>query len=132
MRRVTIIYVALTLLLASCDKSDMILGTWRVVELSQYPLTITNYGDAKFGKGSRLTFDNNGQFHIALTDTTKASETFDYKIQDDKVIMWYSDYGIPLTIKELNDSELELETGGFGNTEAERNVIKNLKFKKVQ
>jgi hypothetical protein len=122
----------LVLLFSSCDKTDRIIGTWKTVELSQYPLTITNYGDAKFDKGSRLTFDNKGLVHIFLTDTTKAPETFNYKIQDDKVIMLYSDYGIPLTIKELDDNELELETGGFGNTEEIRKVTKNFKFIKVQ
>jgi hypothetical protein len=122
----------LVLLFSGCDKTDKIMGTWQTVELSQYPLTITNYGDAKFDKGSRLTFDNKGRFHIFLTDTTKTPETFNYKIQDDKVIMWYSDYGIPLTIKELDDNELELEIGGFGNTEEIRKVTKSFKFIKVQ
>jgi hypothetical protein len=130
MRRLTI--MVLVLLFSSCDKTDRIRGTWKTVELSQYPLTITNYGDGKFDKGSRLTFDNKGQLRIFLTDTTKTPETFNYKIQDDKVILWYSDYGIPLTIKELDDNELELETGGFGNTEEIRKVTKNFKFIKVQ
>ena len=107
------------------------MGTWKTVELSQYPLTITNYGDAKFDKGSRLIFDSTGELHIFLLDTTKTPETFNYKIEDDKIIMWYSDYGIPLTIKELGDNELELETGGFGNTEEIRKVKKNFKFIKV-
>lgn len=46
--------------------------------------------------------------------------------------MWYSDYGIPLTIKTLTDNELELETGGFGNTEEERKTVKNFKFIRVR
>ena len=120
------------LLLFSCDNGERIQGTWKVTELSNYPLTVTNYGDAKFDKGSRLTFDNKGQLHIFLSDTTETPETFKYEIQDDKVIMWYSDYGIHLKINELSDNELELETGGFGNTEEIRKVIKNLKLTKVR
>lgn len=120
------------LLIFGCDKGDRIRATWKVTELSHYPLTVTNYGDAKFDKGSRLTFDNKGQLHIFLSDTTRTPETFNYKIQDDKVIMWYSDYGIPLTIKTLTDNELELETGGFGNTEEERKTVKNFKFIRVR
>jgi hypothetical protein len=107
-------------------------GPWKVTELSNYPLTVTNYGDAKFDKGCRLTFDNKGQFYILLSDTTETPETFNYEIHDDKLIMWYSDYGIPLKIRELSDNELELETSGFGNTEEIRKVIKNLKFTKVR
>lgn len=103
-----------------------------MIELSNYPLTISNYGDAKFDKGSRLTIDNKGQLHIFLSDTRKTPETFNYKSQDDKVIMWYRDYGIPLTIKKRNDNELELQTGGFGNTEEQRKVVKNLNFERVQ
>jgi hypothetical protein len=124
--------VLLVLLFFSCDKTDKIIGTWEIVELSQYPLTITNYGDAKFDKGSRLTFDKKRQLHIFLTDTTKTPETFNYKIQEDEVIMSYSDYAIPLTIKELDENELELETGGFGNTEEIRKVTKRFKFIKVK
>ena len=120
----------LTLILISCDKADKIQGTWKAIELSQYLLAITNYGDAKFDKGTLLTFEQ-GHFHIQLTDTTKNPETFDYKVQGDQVVMWYSDYGIPLTIKNINDNELELETGGFGNTDEERKVVKNLKFIRV-
>jgi hypothetical protein len=106
----TLTIFILTLILISCDKADKIRGTWKATELSQYPLTVTNYGDAKFDKGTLLTFEQ-GHFHIQLTDITKNVETFDYKFQGDEVVMWYSDYGIPLTIKNLTDNELELEIG---------------------
>jgi hypothetical protein len=124
-------FLVLILILLSCDRADKIQGTWRTTELSQYPLTITNYGDAKFNKGTLLTFEQ-GHFHIQLADTTKNAETFDYKVQGDEIVMWYSDYGIPLTIKTLTDNELELETGGFGNTEEERKTVKNFKFIRVR
>jgi hypothetical protein len=111
MRALTLILFIVVL--PGCDNSWRIQATWEVTELSQYPLSITDYGDAKLDKGSRLWFDNQGQLHIFLTDTTRRPETFNYVIQDDDIIMWYSDYGIPLTINNLNDDELELEIDSF-------------------
>ena len=118
----------LTVLLSGCDKtnrnSNLIQGNWMVSELSSYPLTITNYNDAKLDKNSRVTFDDKNQMKIFLTNATESPEVFDYRIQDNKLILLYSDYGIPLTIKKLSDFELEMETGGFGNTDSERKLIK--------
>ncbi|MEO7992087.1 MAG: hypothetical protein ABI663_21220 [Chryseolinea sp.] len=135
MKSILTLYV-LTVLLTGCDKtnrnSNLIEGNWMVSELSSYPLMITNYNDAKLDKNSRVTFDDKNQMQIFLTNATEAPEVFDYRIQDNKLILLYSDYGIPLTIKKLSDFELEMETGGFGNTDTERKIIKNLKLNRIR
>ena len=104
----------------SCQsQQDRIVGEWAVKNLSEYPLSITHYGDIKFNKSSRVLFDNE-QLTVYTSDSLMDKERFNYSIEDGELIIMYSDYGIPLEIKKLTKNTLVLYGGGFGNTDEER------------
>ena len=126
MRYLIILISAVTII--SCQsKQDKIRGEWSVANLSEYPLSITNYGDMTFNKSSKALFDNQ---KLIISNTDSRIEKFNYKVEDGKLIIIYCDYGIPLKIEELTETKLILTGGGFGNTENERNRYFKLELKK--
>lgn len=94
--------------------------------LSDYPLSITNYGDMTFNKLSKALFENQ---KLTISSTTQ-NRKLNYKVEDGKLIIIYSDYGIPLEIVELTVTKMILTGGGFGITEKERNRFFKLELKK--
>jgi len=70
----------------------------------------------------------NGKLDFYLKD--KLTESYSYYLEDNDLVMVYSDYGIPLDIIKLNSKELILETGGFGNAELERSRKIRIELKK--
>ena len=126
---IKIAVIILTLSTTSCDyKKEDLIGEWNVAELSEYPLSITNYDDARLDKNFKLVIRKNGKLDFYLKD--KLTESYSYYLEDNDLIMVYSDYGIPLDIIKLNSKELILETGGFGNTELERSRKIRIELKK--
>ena len=126
---IKIAVIILTLSTTSCDyKKEDLIGEWNVTELSEYPLSITNYNDATLDENSKLVIRKNGKLDFYLKDTL--SESYSYYFENNDLVMVYSDYGIPLDIIKLNSKELILETGGFGNTELERNRKIRIELKK--
>jgi hypothetical protein len=117
---IKILTILLTLSITNCDyKKEDLIGEWNVTKLSEYPLSITNYDDTRLSKNSKLVIRKNGKLDFYLKD--KLTESYSYYLEDNNLVMVYSDYGIPLDIIKLNSKELILETGGFGNTELVRN-----------
>jgi hypothetical protein len=126
---IKITLIILTLITTSCEyKKEDLIGEWNVAELSEYPLSITNYKDATLDKNSKLIIRENGKLDFYLKDSL--TESYSYYFENNDLIMVYSDYGIPLDIIKLNSKELILETGGIGNTVLKRNRKIRIKLKK--
>lgn len=118
-----------TIALISCQsQTEKIKGEWSIVNLSEYPLSVTNYGDMTFDKSSKALFENK---ILTISSSDSTTENFNYKVEDGKLIIIYSDYGILLEIVELTETKMILKGGGFGNTEKERNRYFKLEFKKT-
>ncbi len=126
---IKITVILLTLSVTSCDyKKEDLIGEWSVTELSEYPLSITNYDAAMLDKNSKLVIRKNGKIDFYLKG--QLTESYSYYLENNNLVMVYSDYGIPLDIIKLNYKELILETGGFGNTELERSRKIRIELKK--
>ena len=124
---IKIIVILLTLSITSCDyKKEDLIGEWNVTELSEYPLSITNYDDATLEKNSKLVIRENGKLDFYLKD--KLTESYSYYLEGNDLVIVYSDYGIPLDIIKLSSKELILETRGFENTELERSRKIRIEF----
>ncbi|MCK8523499.1 hypothetical protein M0D21_18090 [Aquimarina sp. D1M17] len=117
-----------TITLSCYHKKEELIGEWNVTSLSEYPLYITNYDDAKLDKHSKLRITENGKLDFYLKDTL--SESYYYELEKNDLILIYSDYGIPLKITKLNPNKLTLEASGFGNSKSERNRKIKIELKK--
>ena len=125
--KITLIFF--TLITISCEyKKEDLIGEWNVTDLSEYPLSITNYKDATLDKNSKLIIRKNGKLDFHLKDSL--TESYSYYFENNNLVMVYSDYGIPLHIIKLNSKKLILETGGIGNTVLERNRKIRIELKK--
>lgn len=116
--KITLIFLTLLFITSCRYKKEDLVGEWNVTKLSKYPLSITNYNDTKLDKNSKLIIHENGKLDFYLKD--HLTESYSYYLENNDLVIVYSDYGIPLDIIKLNSKELILETEGFGNAELER------------
>jgi hypothetical protein len=126
MRYLNVLY-SLSLLISCQSQQDKIIGKWKVENLSEYPLSISNYGDMIFDVSSIVLFDGE---HLTISNPDSMIENYKYTVEDGELIIIYSDYGIPLTIEELTATKLTLTGGGSGNTEKERSRYFKLELKR--
>ncbi|MEB2783233.1 hypothetical protein [Algoriphagus persicinus] len=125
--RYLIVLICVFSLISCQSQKDQIKGEWTVDGLSEFPLSISNYGDLMFDKSSRALFDGE-QLKLFSNDSFK--EKVDYKIEDGKLILIYADYGIPFEIEYLTEGKLILIGGGCGNTQKERERYFKLELKR--
>jgi len=92
----------------NANQEYYLLGTWKVTELTNDSLSITNYGEGKISKDSKIRFDRGNFFQIYLNDSTKIPESFTYHVENNIIFYPYSDYFKEIKIKMVTKNKLEL------------------------
>lgn len=125
------IIVAIQILIgcSSTDKNTKLIeGSWQVASLSETPLTITNYGEGRIDSSSIIKFGNDGLMKILHSDSMNSAEVFRYEVNNDELIIFYSDYGIPFHIESITSDKLEVKASGYGNTSELRSRIRRIEL----
>lgn len=100
--------------LIGCN-NDPLIGRWEVKGLSVDSLSISGYNDLLVTKNSQVEFIND-KLNIYDGNSKKPRETYSYEISEGKLIIIYSNYGMPLKIDKNGKNELMLYGGGWGNS----------------
>jgi len=100
MKKITL-YLILLFIVSCQSQQDKIKGEWKIENLSEYPLSLINNGNITFTKSSKVLFDN-FKMTIIFSEANKENVIYNYEIDNGELVIWYSDYGIPLRIKKLS------------------------------
>lgn len=99
--------------LLGCDSND-IEGTWKVVGTSGDSICMVGNGDLIFKPGYEVTFKES-KMTIRSSNSIDLEE-YNYELSNDDLFIFYSDYGIPISLEPKNKNEIYLYGGGFGNS----------------
>jgi len=106
-------------------------GSWQVIELSESPMSILGYGDMVLEHNSHVEIREDDKIYFFRTKESDP-EIYPYEIDDSELVIWYSDFGVPLKIKEIDSDKIELSLTGMGNSIEEQKKMIRIKLKKIE
>src|SRR5690606_18578219 len=106
--------ISIVLLQLGCSQTNL-QDKWEVIGISGDSLSLSGYGDLKFKPGYEVEFDDN-KINITSNDDETTTESYDYRLNDDQLIIIYSDYGLPIELETKDENKLILYGGGWGNS----------------
>jgi hypothetical protein len=131
-----IVSVVTLVFLTTCNNTErnlkLIQGSWEVVSLSKYPLTITGYDKGVLEMKSIIHFDENGILKIYKSAIMNKPDTLKYAVKENQLIIYYSDFGIPFQIEDLGNRQLELMASGYGESKEARNEVRRITLAKKE
>jgi len=89
-------------------------GNWEVIGTSGDSISMIGYGNLIFKPGYKVSFNENQM--IITSENQNVLEEYNYEYSKGHLTIFYSDFGIPVTIEPKDENEIYLYGGGWGNS----------------